>query len=81
MDVRTLMRRAVQFNAVRPAIITEDRTLSFAEAWERGCRLANGLIGHGVRPGEWQCASEHLVQHHTQTIDVAPPVEIGRAHV
>ena len=52
MDVRTLMRRAVQFNAVRPAIITEDRTLSFAEAWERGCRLANGLIGHGVRPGD-----------------------------
>ena len=52
MDVRTQMRRAVQFNRDRPAIITEDRHLTFAEAWTRGCRLANALIALGVRPGD-----------------------------
>jgi acyl-CoA synthetase (AMP-forming)/AMP-acid ligase II len=52
MDVRTQMRRAVQFNRDRPAVITADRVLSFAEAWERGCRLANGLLSLGVRPGD-----------------------------
>ena len=46
------MRRAVEFNRDRPAIITEDCRLSFAEAWERGCRLANGLISMGVKPGD-----------------------------
>ena len=51
MDVRTQMRRAVQFNATRAAIITEDRTLTFIQAWERGCRLANALIAAGLRPG------------------------------
>ena len=52
MDVRTQMRRAMEFNRNRPAIITEDRRLSFAGSWERGCRLANGLISMGVTPGD-----------------------------
>ncbi len=52
MDVRTQMRRAAQFNRDRPAVITEDRVLSFSDAWERGCRLANGLLALGVRPGD-----------------------------
>ena len=26
--------------------------LTFAEVWERGCRLANGLIALGLRPGD-----------------------------
>jgi acyl-CoA synthetase (AMP-forming)/AMP-acid ligase II len=52
MDVTTLMRQAARLNADRPAIITEDRTLTFAQAWERGVRLANGLRAMGVRPGD-----------------------------
>ena len=52
LDVRTQMRRAVRFNADRPAVITEDSNLTFSEAWARGCRLANGLISMGVRPGD-----------------------------
>jgi acyl-CoA synthetase (AMP-forming)/AMP-acid ligase II len=52
MDVRTQMRRAVRFNEHRVAVITEHRQLSFGEAWERGCRLANGLLALGVRPGD-----------------------------
>jgi acyl-CoA synthetase (AMP-forming)/AMP-acid ligase II len=52
MDVTTLMRQAVQLNARYPALITEDRTLSFEEAWDRGVRLANALRGLGVESGD-----------------------------
>ena len=52
MDVRTQMRQAVRFNADRTAIVTEDRSLTFSEAWDRGVRLANGLRAMGVRPGD-----------------------------
>lgn len=52
MDVRTQMRRAVTYNARRPAIITETHKLNFKEAWARGCQLANGLMSLGVRPGD-----------------------------
>ena len=52
MDVRTLMRRAAQFYSQRPAVSHGDRTLTFAEAWDRGVRLANGLGGLGLSPGD-----------------------------
>ncbi|MEN8674241.1 AMP-binding protein [Nocardioides sp.] len=52
MDVTTLMRQAARLNASFPAIVTEDRTLTFAEAWDRGVRLANALIALGVEPGD-----------------------------
>lgn len=45
------MLQAATYNANRPAIHTETRTLTFREAWERGIRLANGLIAMGVKPG------------------------------
>ena len=48
MDVTTLMRQAARLNASFPAIVTEDRTLTFAEAWDRGVRLANALIALGA---------------------------------
>jgi acyl-CoA synthetase (AMP-forming)/AMP-acid ligase II len=52
MDVSSLMRQAARFNAQRTAIITEDRRLDFAEAWQRGVRMANGLRALGVRHGD-----------------------------
>ena len=52
MDVRTLMRQAVTYNRDRVAIVTEDRTLTFTEAWARGVRLANALRALGVKPGD-----------------------------
>lgn len=52
MDVRALMRQAVSFNHDRVAIVTEERTLTFAEMWERGIRLANALRALGVEPGD-----------------------------
>jgi acyl-CoA synthetase (AMP-forming)/AMP-acid ligase II len=52
MDVPSLMRQSVSFHRDRPAIITGDRTLTFAEAWDRGVRMANGLRALGVQPGD-----------------------------
>lgn len=52
MDVPSLMRQAAQIYGRRTAIITEDRTLTFTEAWERGVRVANGLRALGVSPGD-----------------------------
>jgi acyl-CoA synthetase (AMP-forming)/AMP-acid ligase II len=46
------MRRAVQFNHDRVAIISEGRALTFGEAWDRGKQLANALISLDVQPGD-----------------------------
>jgi len=50
MDVRTQMRSAAAYNARREAVAAGDRRLTFAEAWERGIRLANGLLALGLKP-------------------------------
>ncbi|MFD7011941.1 class I adenylate-forming enzyme family protein [Rhodococcus jostii] len=52
MDVPSLMRQAMSFNRERTAIITEHETLTFAQMWDRGVRLANGLRELGIRPGD-----------------------------
>ncbi len=52
MDVPSLMRQALTYNTDRTAIITEQQTLTFAQMWERGVRLANALIALGVEPGD-----------------------------
>jgi hypothetical protein len=45
MGVRTQMRSAARCNARREAVAAGDRRLTFAEAWGRGVRLANGRWG------------------------------------
>ncbi|MDP6377592.1 MAG: AMP-binding protein [Pseudomonadales bacterium] len=52
MDVRTLMGRAARHYSTREAIVHNDRRLTFAEAWSRGVRLANGLRALGIQPGD-----------------------------
>ena len=52
MDVRTQMRRSAQMFANREAVVWGDRRLTFAEAWERGIRMANALIALGIQPGD-----------------------------
>lgn len=52
MDVPSLMRQAMMFNRDRTAIITESESLTFAQMWDRGVRLANGLRELGVQPGD-----------------------------
>ena len=48
--MRTQMRSAADYNAHREAVAAGDRRLTFAQAWERGVRLANGLLALGLRP-------------------------------
>ena len=46
------MRQSAQFNAKRLAIVHGDVELTFAQAWDRGIRMANGLLAMGLRPGD-----------------------------
>jgi acyl-CoA synthetase (AMP-forming)/AMP-acid ligase II len=50
INVRDAMRRAAEWNRSRTAVVSGSRTLTFAEAWERGVRLANGLFSLGLKP-------------------------------
>ncbi|GAC1574532.1 MAG: class I adenylate-forming enzyme family protein [Candidatus Dormibacteria bacterium] len=52
MDVRNVMRRAVDAWADREAIIYNEQRLTYAQAWDRGVRMANILKENGVRPGD-----------------------------
>ena len=52
MDVTSLMRRSALFNADRTAIVAGKHRLTFAQAWQRGCRMANALRSLGVEPGD-----------------------------
>lgn len=50
MDVRTILRRGAEFNAERLAVVSGDQRVTFGQAWERGLRLANGLLSYGLQP-------------------------------
>src|SRR4051812_20152667 len=52
MDVRGLMRRSAVFHSGLEAVVHGDERLTFAQSWERGLRLANGLLALGLRPGD-----------------------------
>jgi acyl-CoA synthetase (AMP-forming)/AMP-acid ligase II len=52
MNVRALMAQAARYNGTRIAVIHGDRRLTFDEAWDRGVRLANGLLALGLQPGD-----------------------------
>lgn len=51
MDARTLLRRSAVFNSHRLAVVADTRRLTFEEVWDRGVRLANGLMESGLTPG------------------------------
>jgi acyl-CoA synthetase (AMP-forming)/AMP-acid ligase II len=46
------MRRSAQFQRDLPAIGSGDVQLTFGEVWQRGLRLANGLLATGLEPGD-----------------------------
>jgi acyl-CoA synthetase (AMP-forming)/AMP-acid ligase II len=52
MDVRQEMRRSATFFADREAVVADGQRLTYAEAWERGVQLANGLLAMGLQPGD-----------------------------
>ena len=52
MNVRSLFLRAVETWPDREAVATDEVRLTFAQAWDRGLRLANVLREYGVEPGD-----------------------------
>ena len=52
LNNRDALRRAAMWNADRTAIISGSRRLLFREAWDRGVRLANGLLSLGLVAGD-----------------------------
>jgi len=52
MDVRSLMRRSAQYHSHHIAVIEREHRLTFEEAWTRGIRMANALLGLGLKPGD-----------------------------
>ena len=52
MDVRSLMRRSARHFAASEAVVHAGVRLNFAEAWDRGLRLANALLDLGLSPGD-----------------------------
>ena len=52
MDVRHAMRQSAVFFVDREAVVADGKRLTYGQAWERGVRLANGLLALGFRPGD-----------------------------
>ncbi|MGE0776110.1 MAG: AMP-binding protein, partial [Sphingomonadaceae bacterium] len=52
MDVTSLMRKAAMIFRDRAAVVHGDRRLTYAQAWDRSVRLANGLLVMGLKPGD-----------------------------
>jgi acyl-CoA synthetase (AMP-forming)/AMP-acid ligase II len=52
MDFATVVRRSGAEFSGNVAVHCDGREQSYAELYERSCRLANGLIGLGITPGD-----------------------------
>src|SRR4051812_4599017 len=52
MNLNQIVRARAADSPQRPAVICGDHTQTYAELYERSCRLANALAGLGVTPGE-----------------------------
>jgi acyl-CoA synthetase (AMP-forming)/AMP-acid ligase II len=52
ISVRDALRRSACWNAERTAIVSGGHRLTFGQAWNRGLRLANGLLALGLEPGD-----------------------------
>lgn len=52
MDVKTIISRYAGYHADKTAILYGNRRFTFGEVNERSTRLANGLIGLGVKRGD-----------------------------
>jgi acyl-CoA synthetase (AMP-forming)/AMP-acid ligase II len=52
MDFATLLRRSARSFKDNVAVWCDGRTQTYAELFERACRLANGLASLGLQPGD-----------------------------
>jgi acyl-CoA synthetase (AMP-forming)/AMP-acid ligase II len=46
------MRQATQRYPDREAVVDGENRVTFAQAWRRGCRMANALLDLGLKPGD-----------------------------
>jgi acyl-CoA synthetase (AMP-forming)/AMP-acid ligase II len=52
MNVRDLLKRSAEFHRNRDAVVYGERRVTFGDAWQRGLRMANGLLSMGAKPGD-----------------------------
>jgi acyl-CoA synthetase (AMP-forming)/AMP-acid ligase II len=52
MNIRNVMRRGAEQFPDQTAVVLGDQRLTYAEAWTRGVKLANGLASLGMKPGD-----------------------------
>ncbi len=52
MSFADILRKAGTLYKASTAVVYGDRRLTYADLYERSCRLANGLAEQGVRPGD-----------------------------
>lgn len=52
MDAPTILRESCTTHSDLVAVTCDDRSQTFGQLWQRGCRVANALKAEGVRPGD-----------------------------
>lgn len=52
MDVTSLLRRSVQFNGDRIAVVFGEKRQTYNQTWKRAVGLANALAAIGLKPGD-----------------------------
>ena len=52
MNIRDMMRRSAIFYEDKLAIIAGETRLTYGQAWQRGCRMANLMLSMGLKPGD-----------------------------
>ena len=67
MDVASVLTRSVRHFPRRPAVIDGGRTIDYATLGERVDRLANGLLGLGLRPGDRVVDLQHNAHTYIET--------------
>jgi len=66
MDQVDLIERGARFFASRTAVVCGERRLTFSQVNERANRLANALLGLGLRPGERVATLRHNCLEHVE---------------
>ena len=52
LTVTSLMRQSARYNAHRIAVRFKHQQLTYAQAWQRGVKLANWLLALNLKPGD-----------------------------
>src|SRR5713101_6494109 len=58
MDFGSIVRKSARMYGSNTAVVYGDRKLTYADLYERSCKLVNGLAANGVKPGDRVCTLE-----------------------